>query len=128
GARRNARLHLRDDLLKHERRLNLVVALSRCEALLHLLRDNVGDDRSHSGGSENLLRLALKLWLGQPHSQNSGKARQNIVFVELVVACLQAARVLFDLLTQKLEQTLLETDLVGAPLRGRDDVDEAAKN
>ena len=79
---------------------------------------------AHGRRAEDLLGLALELRLGQAHREHRGEAGQDVVLLELVVADLEAARVLLDLLAEELEQALLEAGLVRAALRRRDDVHE----
>ena len=65
-------------------------------------------DRAHRGRAEDLLGLPLELRLGQAHREHGGEAGEDVVLLELVVADLEAAGVLLDLLTQELQQPLVE--------------------
>ena len=61
---------------------------------------------------------------GQAHGDHRREPGEHVVLLELVVAGLQAARVLLDLLAQEPEQPLVEPGLVRAALRRGDDVHE----
>ena len=71
-ARRNAGLHLRDDLLAQSGRLSLLRTGGRLQASLQGVPHNLRDNLANRRGTQNLLGLTLKLRLGKTHGQHGG--------------------------------------------------------
>ena len=115
-------LHFRNDLLLEERTRCLIVSFARRE----LLGKALGNNRMHNGldarSAEHLFGLAFKLWFRHPHGNNRGQAGDDVVLLDLVFADLEAARILVNLSTDGLDEPRIEARLVGATLRGLDDV------
>ena len=77
-------------------------------------------------GAEHLLRLALELRLREADGDDGRQTGEDVVLLDFVIADLELARVDLELLLEHLHERLLETGVVRAALRRRDDVDEAA--
>ena len=71
-ARRDAGLHLRDDLLTQSGRLSLLRTGGRLQASLQGVPHNFRYDLANRRGTQNLLGLTLKLRLGKTHGQHGG--------------------------------------------------------
>ena len=115
----------RDDLLKDGARLLLRAARRVLKVVLESTADDLLDDPRRGRGAEDLLRLALKLRLGQAHGDDGGQALENVVLGDLLVAVLQQAGGP-QLLVDGGDQGLVEASDVGAVVRGGDHVHETA--
>ena len=71
-ARRDAGLHLRDDLLAQSGRLSLLRTGGRLQASLQGVPHNLRHDLANRRGTQNLLGLTLKLRLSKTHGQHGG--------------------------------------------------------
>ena len=113
------------DLLHQQLGLRLLGALGGREERLELLGDHLAHGGAYGGRAEDLLGLALELGLGQPHRDDRGQTLEDVVLDDVVVVDLErlagAHRVV-----EGLGQGGVEPRDVGAPLRGRDHVDERA--
>ena len=69
--------------------------------------------------------MALELGLRNPHGNNRGQTRQNVILLDLVFAEFEFASVLLDLCTQSLHERLVKPLQVGATLGGLNDVHKA---
>ena len=124
-ARRDAGLHLRNDLLAQGGRLSFLRAGGRLQASLQRITHDLRHNLTNRGSTQNLLGLALKLRLGKTHGQHGGQAGENVVLLNLVVTHLVLAGVIGKVLAHHAQQALLKTGRVGATLGGGNNVHEA---
>ena len=122
--RRDAGLHLVDDLLHHGRRLRLVLAAARGKLFLDPLRHHTRNNLTHRRRAKHFLGLPFKLWLSQADRDDRRQAGHDVVLFRLIFARFEAARVGFDRVAHGACEPVFEAGQVRTALRGRDDVDE----
>ena len=125
-ARRDAGLHLRDDLLAQSGRLSLLRTGSRLQASLQRITHDLRHNLANRRGTQNLLGLPLKLRLGKTHGQHGGQAGEHVVLLNLVVTHLVLAGVIGKVLAHHAQQALLKTGRVSTALGGGNNIHEAA--
>ena len=101
---------------------------ARLEPLLELLVGDATHDRLDRRCPQLLLGLPTELWLGEGDLDGGNEALLDIVLDRLVLVFLlelrQLAVVLQDDIVDRLRERLVEAGLMGAPLAGRNRVDE----
>ena len=125
-ARRDAGLHLRDDLLAQSGRLSLLRTGGRLQASLQRITHDLRHDLANRRGTQNLLGLTLKLRLGKTHGQHGGQAGEHVILLNLVVTHLVLAGIIGKVLAHHAQQALLKTGGVSTALGGGNNIHEAA--
>ena len=125
-ARRDARLHLTDNLLEECAGLLLIVTLGRSKLTLEPIPHNACNNRTNLRCSQDFLGLSFELWFWETNCHNRCHPSKNIVLFWASIFCanLELPRVLINLASQNLQNGLFKARDMRSALRGSDDINE----